>query len=153
MIQDEEERFLEVRVRGKNPVLFAAMRLKFLEKAQEMLDTVINFDTNATMRDEAKKFSSELLNYAHETLRKKGYENIKILEEINKMQAESNRQYAEIRKLNAESRAIELKNMISELKLSIGMIKVFAHNENDEASILFMKNIEDFYQFISKCSL
>jgi hypothetical protein len=147
MLEEEENKeFVQIRLKGKNAPLWERLRNKFLKKVEDLLDTVINFEDNTSIKDEAKQFSTDLIKFAKEKLRKAGYENEKLLAEVEDLYAKARKSNAETRKLNAEAREIELKNKLREIKLGLALMKALLTGEPDEESILFLKKIDAFLE-------
>lgn len=149
----QRKEVLKVDVAGKDKILWASLKDKFFLQAQKLLDTVINFEDNTTVADEAKQFSTELIKFAKEKLKKAGYENEKTLAEIEEILSKAQRTQAETRKITAEAREIELGNKLKELKLSLGIMKAIHAGETDEESIIFIKKIDTFFEVINTYEL
>jgi polyhydroxyalkanoate synthesis regulator phasin len=152
-MEEESKTFLQVKLAGKDKNLWSKLMPNFLLKIEKLLDTVINTEDNTTIRDEAKLFSNELIKFAKQKLKKAGYENEKILAEIEEIYSKAHRDHAETRKINAEAREIELRNQLTELKLSLGLMKALRTGENDEESILFLKQVDVFFEVVNTFEL
>lgn len=144
MEEAEKKTFLKVEVAGKNKALWesSGIREKFMQLSTKIIDTVVNFEDNTTVGEEAKQISTELVKYAKEKLKRVGYENERIQAEIDEIYSRARKCEAETRKINAETRRVELETKLRELKLSIGIMKALLVGEGDEDSIVFVKKID-----------
>lgn len=144
MENTENKKLLAIEIKGKDPVLWQQLREKFIIAINRSLDTIINAEHNASIRDEAKEFASALIDHAKSKLKKAGIENEKLIADVDRLFVQREKQMAEARKINAEAKAIELKNTIKELKLSLGAMKVLMVGEMGEEDLIFTIQIEEF---------
>lgn len=137
-------KYLRVDVGGENDHLWAMLRHKLIEAISKLLDSEIDTSRHSTLRQEAEKFTSALLNYGKSKLLKPGIENEKTIAEIEQLYSLKQKNLAEIRKINAESEAIELATRIKKLKFIIDAAKIIMTGSDGKESLLFIKNIDNF---------
>lgn len=151
MEEAEKKTFLKVKVAGKNKALWETdIREKFIELFKNLMDTVINFDDNKTIGEETKEISTHLIKHVKERLKRAGYENDKILAEIEEIQARTKKTYAEARKISAEARKEELAQKLKYLKLKLGIMKAMLIEETDSESIIFIKKIDVLFEVLKE---
>lgn len=149
MDNNEKKKILKVEVTGKDKKLWQEMRGKLIIAINKSLDTVINQDTNTTVREEAKEFASALLDHAKSKLKKAGLENEKLLVEIDNLYFKREKDIAEARKINAEAKSIEIQNTVRSLKISLGGMKVIMMGEKGEEDIVFINQINSFIDVLN----
>lgn len=145
-----EGKFIEVEVEGKDKKTWQNLKAKLIETINKSLDTVINYDNQSTIRDEAKEFTIALLNHAKAKLNRAGVENDKIIAEIELTYSQRSKELAEARKINAEAQAIEFKNAVNNLRLSLSGMKALLIGENDNTDIVFLNQIDFLLNSISE---
>lgn len=151
-MEHEDDEILKIKLRGKNPDLWKSLRHKFLTQLESILETVINFENSGTVRDELKNVSSELLKFTKEKLRRPGFENQKVLAEIDDLYSSSQHKLAQARMVNAQAKEVELKNKLLELKMSLAIVHASLIGESDEESLVFIKRIEMVKLLLSEIS-
>ena len=109
----KERQLAHIKVKGKVPATWAKYRDTFMEKIQSALDTVIDFDNDSTVREEAKKFTSQLLDFARNKLAREGHEVEKIEAEVRQLYAQIETEHADARKTNAEAAKISISSITS----------------------------------------
>ena len=150
MEKDKEvKKVLEVQITGKDKGLFKQLRGKLVLAISQSLDTVINYEQETTVKEEAKEFASALIDHAKAKLKKAGIENEKLLVEIDNLYVQREKEIAETRKLNAEAKAIEIQNRIRSLRLSLGGLKAMMIGEEGEEDLVFMKQIDSFLSVLN----
>lgn len=151
MKKDKKE-YLEVRVRGKNLAIWKDKRAKLIEKlslaVEELMDKMIDPINKTTSREEAKQIISLGLNHIKSKLAKPGIENEKILAEIQQVYAKIEEISVSNRKNLAEAEAQEFKNFINRLEFSLGSTKILLHQDQDEDSVIFIKQLDDWLELI-----
>ena len=146
--QNKKKEFLKVSVSGKNKEVWSRMRGKLMQAVEKFLDTTLDYENSSTIKDEARKFSTALLDHAKEKLAKTGIENQKMLAEIDLMFSTKTKELAETRKINAEAQAIEFSNSVKQLKLTLGLSKALIIGEQGEENVVFIKQIDSFLEVI-----
>src|SRR5262249_21831890 len=131
-------------VTGQDPLLWQGLRSKLVEVINGVLDSVIDHEKETTVREEAKKMTSALLDHAKARLAKAGLENEKIEAEIQRLYTQIENDYAEARKKHAEAEAIELNTALKKLWLSVGLTKAMLIGEAGEENIVFSQQIDAF---------
>jgi hypothetical protein len=141
-------KFIRIDLEGVDGEKWYHLRKKFVHAIHKTLDTVIDYDTGGTLRDEAKKFTTELLHYGKAKLQKAGLENNELMAQIDLLYSQKEKELAEARKLNAEAEALEIQNNIRKLKLSIGGMKALMMGEAGEEEILFLRQMDHFLEVL-----
>lgn len=147
-MSENSKKILNVGVAGKNPETWARLRDKLLEVIENILNTVIDTERNSTLKQEAQKFTSAVLEYGKQKLAQPGHENEKIIAEVDYLYSKKQRELAEARKINAEADKLELENSIRKLKLYLMTAKVIA-TKDDNDDILFIKEINSFLEILN----
>jgi hypothetical protein len=150
MIDTNEKgtKFLHIEFEGINNEKWYHLRTKFIRALHKTLDTVIDHENSSTFRDEAKKFTTELLHYGKSKLQRAGLENEEIMAQVDLLYSQKEKELAEARKLNAEAEALEIGNNIRKLKLSIGGMKALMIGETGEEEILFLRQMDQFLELL-----
>lgn len=143
-MSEEQKEFVKIEIGGKDEHLWQKLRVKFGEVISSILDTIIDDTTNSTLRDEAKKFTSALLDYGKSKLNKPGIDNEKTLAEIDLLYTQKQKTIAETRKIHAEANNIELSNKIKSIKVALTAYKLVLLKETGSQEIVFVKDIDEF---------
>jgi|GEM_PF-1879129 len=156
-----EHPYVRVDVRGQDPAKWAEHRPRFiretipklLESMNKFLDTTLDYDEGTTIREEAKRFTSSMLDFAREKLRREGVEVAKIEAEISELYAKRLETIAHTQQLAAQAqeqrRATALKQLCATLALTRGMLI----GETGEEALLFGRQIEEFLRIIKELNL
>jgi len=145
---DKKKKFIQIEIEGKDENLWAKMRSNLMKNIQSILDTTVDYRTNSSLKEEAQKFTSATLDFAKSKLNKAGFENEKIIAEVNQLITQREKEQAEARKTNAEAESIEIENKIKNLKLTLISYKFLLLGEQGEEEMLFLKNIDEFLAVI-----
>jgi hypothetical protein len=149
-MSDNENKFLKIEVGGKDEGLWAKLRPKLIEAIESLLDFEIDAENHTSIKVEAQKMVSSLLDNVKSRLNKPGIENQKILAEIDETYTRKQKTVAETRKINAEADSIEVKNKIRKLKLKLAAIELAIKIGNPgEEGLIIMKQIENFRNALS----
>lgn len=124
--------------------IWIKLRNKLLDAITKFLDFEIDPVKQSSLREEAQKFTSALLDYGKSQLNKPGIDNQKSLAEIEELYSKAQRNNAETRKINAEAAAIELDNRIKTLQLVLAATKTMIVNQPGQESNHFITDIERF---------
>lgn len=147
---NQTKKYLKVDIAGQSQDLWQEMRFKLIDVINTFLDSTLDHQTNNSISDEAKEFTSALLNHAKEKLPKAGIENEKIIAEIDQLYIIKQKELAQTRKLNAESSEIEFSLALKKLKVSLGMTKALLIGESQKEDIIFVKQIESFIKVLNE---
>jgi hypothetical protein len=150
MMEDNKSEFIKVEVQGKDTSLWRTLQPKLIQTIHNFLNTVIDSERNTTIREEAKKFTSALLDYGKQKLEKAGLENDKIIAEVDLIYSQKEKEIAETRKIHAEADAIEFNTNIKKLRFSLLGIKVLMVGEKNEEELIFLKQVEEFISVIKE---
>lgn len=142
--------WLQVQVRGKDPDRWANLRAKFIRRLDKLLDSTLDSARGTTVRDEAKEFTSALLDFASAKLAKPGLEGEKIAAEIGKTFAERQTELARADKTSEEARELRIKNDISELRLMLGATKAVLVGDDSDEAVLFGKAVDAFLSALNE---
>jgi hypothetical protein len=140
--------FLSIEVVGNSTEQWARLRTKFLGAIDQLLDTVVDDKSNATVRDEAKNLATALLADAKARLAKSGWENDQIAAHVEKTYAEIETIRASARKVNAEAQSIELQNSVKKLRLLIMATNALMAGETDGEAVLLGKQMKAFLEVV-----
>ncbi|MDN5200168.1 hypothetical protein QQ008_02320 [Fulvivirgaceae bacterium BMA10] len=124
-----------------------------IQVVKEFLDFTIDHENKSTIKDEARVFTTALLDYAKQKLAKPGIDNQKTLAEIEEIYARRQRELAEARKTNAEAEKIEFETSIRKLKVALGSAKVLLIGKQGGEEILFLKQIDNFLDVLKEFEL
>jgi len=148
--RDHDEGFIHFEVGGKTDELWGELRKKFIKALHALLDSTIDFKRRTTVREEAKEFSSALLEYARQKLAKAGYENVLMDAQVQVLYAEREKKRAETRKVDAEARAIEHETAVKELKHCLMLTKAMLIGEDGQEALLLGKQVGEFLETIKE---
>ena len=95
-----------------------------------MLDTIIDTEKGATVKDEALDILKESIGYLKEQLKQKGLQNEEITARVTKLLAEAEYQRAAARKTRAESEQLEFLNTIRKLRLVLETQLILITDQN-----------------------
>lgn len=143
-MEKDKHDYIEVQVVGINKKTWSELKSKLSIAVSKALDTVINYEENTTVREEAKEFASAIIAHAKAKLKKAGVENQKLLAEIDLLYTQNEKERANTRKLNAEANEIEISNMVKSLIISLGGLRALSIGQEEPEDILFIKQIETF---------
>jgi hypothetical protein len=143
---------LEVRVSGRSLSSWREFRPKLISAINSVLDSVIDHHNETTIRDEAKEFTSALINHAKAKLNKAGLENEKIEAEVRKIVTQIETERAEARKKHAEADSLEFQTAVKKLQFSLMGTKAMLIGDASDEAILFGKQIESFLTSIKEFS-
>ena len=142
--ESQKKKLTKVSVSGADSVLWDKLRNKLIQVLDRSLDTIINYDTGATIKDEAKEFSSAVIQFGKEKLKKASIENDKINAEIEEIYTKIKKEKAETRKINAEADQINLDNQIKAIRITLGSAKALLIGSANNEDILFVKKVDAF---------
>jgi hypothetical protein len=142
-----------VDVRGKKPALWEGLRPKLIAKISAMLDTTIDHQRGTSIGEEAKQFTSALLDYARNKLAREGAEVQKIEAEISEIYANRTRSLAESAKLDAEAEAQRFQTARKELCMALALTKAMLVGEIGEEALLLGKQIDAFLDVVRELGL
>lgn len=148
--RDSETSWLRVDVRGESEGRWIALREKFLAQIGKLLESTLDHDRGTTVRDEAKEFTSALLDFAKAKLAKPGLEAEQIAAQIGKTFAERQTELARADKTAEEARQIRIKNDIAELRLTLGATKAMLVGDSSEEAVLFGKQLNEFLEVLKE---
>jgi hypothetical protein len=140
--------FLRIEVSGEDGELWKKLRSKLVQAITNFLEFEIDPIKHSSIKEEAQKFTSALLDYGKSKLNKPGIDNDKTLAEIEEIYGKVQKTRAEARKINAEASAIELQNVIRKLKIALGAARVLMVGSPEAETVLFLKEIESFKQLL-----
>ncbi|NOT51252.1 MAG: hypothetical protein HOP10_08235 [Chitinophagaceae bacterium] len=136
-MSEENDQFISFHVGGKDEVLWKQLRHKLVQAINTFLDTVIEEETQSTIRQELKEFGTAILDYGKQKLKKAGIENDKILAEIELL-------FSEREKKNAETEAIKFETSLKKLIVAMAGTKVIMRGSAGKEELIFIKQIDDF---------
>lgn len=148
----KREGILRIDVVGKSPDTWSSLRSKLLAAIGKVLDSVIDPEHGTTVREEAKKFTSALLDHARARLAKAGLENEKIEAEVAKLYAECESISADARKKHAEAEATEFETAVKRLKLALELTKAMLIGEPGEEAIVFGNQVQALLGVLSEAA-
>src|SRR5258708_18237060 len=114
----EKRTFIKVDVEGNDKSTWAKLKNKLTETLFDLLNTQINSNSGATVRDEIQRITTNVIAFANAKLEKPSIENQKLLAEIEQILANKAKELAETRKINAEAEKIELDNITQKLRIA-----------------------------------
>lgn len=138
----EKKDFLKVEVEGKDKSIWEGAKEKLMNLMSELMDTKINTYSDSTVKDELKRATSNVIEFANAKLIKPSLENMKLQVEIEQMLSSSAKIAAETRKTHAEAESIELANLEKRMKMVMGAARLIAIAEDNTEAILFCNNME-----------
>ena len=151
--QVPERRYVQFDVSGKDQLLWQKLRPKLIQALSDFLDTVVDYEKGSTIREEAKKISTALLNHAKARLAHAGYENEKLEAEVEYLYAQAEREYAEARKQRAEASALEFATSVRKLRLILGGTKAMLVGDTGREALLVGQQIDAFLQVVSEMEM
>lgn len=150
-MEKDKNKLIRVDVSGQNPDTWKKLRSKLVDFLYRCLDTPINAETGATVKDEVKDFSSLALKFAKEKLKRPDYENQESLARINEAFAKAEKERAlarkhdaEAKKIAAEADTIEFENMLRKWKFMLELHKGMFIGKEDEESLIVTAEINHF---------
>lgn len=149
-MSEKEKKVIKIEVEGEDKVLWKKLKPKLIEAMTKFLDVIIDNENDTTIREEAKKFTSALLDYGKQKLNKAGIDNEKTLAEIDLLYSQKEKEVAEARKIHAEADALEIENTIKRLKLSLIGVKLLMVGENGNEEAIFLKQVDEFLRAIEE---
>lgn len=150
MESEKAQKFVKIELEGKDNNLWKNLQSKLIGVINNFLDSVIDHKNESTIREEAKKFTSALLDYGKNKLEKAGLDNEKIVAEVDLLYSQKEKQFAEARKLHAEADLIELQTNVKKLKIALSSMKLLMIGEANNEEIIFLKQIDVFLQTIKE---
>lgn len=144
MKNNDSPKYLRVDVAGQDERLWTVLRHKLIIAINKLLDSEIDAVHHTTLKEEAQKFTSALLDYGKNKLLKPGIDNEKTIAEIEQLYSQKQKNLAEARKINAETDAIELATRIKKLRFIMETAKLIVTGNEGDESLLFIKNIDNF---------
>jgi DNA primase large subunit len=142
--------FLRVDVKGNSEPLWLRLRPKLINAINAVLDTVVDPDNESTMRDEAKQFTSALLDHAKAKLKRAGLENDRIEAEIRQLYSQIEMDLAESRKRNAEANALEFDTTVRKLRFALMGTKTLLISDESNESIAFGQEVDGFLESLKQ---
>jgi len=146
----EKKQFARVDVTGKTASLWQSLRPKLIKAMTDLLDTVIDDEQGATVRDEMKQLTTALLDYAKANLARPGLENERIEAEIRRLYGQMEIDRAEARKKHAEADTLEFNNKVKRLRLVLGAAKALMVGDDGEEAVIFTAQITAFLETLEK---
>jgi hypothetical protein len=149
-MSESKTKLTKVSLSGADTVLWEKMKPKLLIALDKFLDTVINYDTGASIKQEAQEFTSAMIKYGKAKLEKASIENDKLNAEIEEIYTRIKKDKAETRKINAVADRINFDNQIRALKVSLGGAKALMIGSRNEEDILLVKRLDAFFDVINE---
>jgi len=149
-MNDQTEKYIRIDVAGKDEKLWSRLRSKLIDTIDKLLDTELDTVRGTSIREEAAKFTSALLDYGKSKLLKPGIDNEKTIAEIEELYSKKQMNIAEVRKINAEAESIEISNKIKKLRFVIGAAKAILTGNTSPENLLFIKDIDSFLQVLKE---
>lgn len=159
MVDNQEKKSLiEVRVRGKNLALWRKKRSELMDRIREKaFDTFENIMAKqidpiekTSIKEELDQLISKSLSFVKGKLAMPNAQIEKTFAEIHKTYIEIEKETVEIRRTQAVAEREELKNEMIKLKWALGSTKIFLSSDDDEESIFFLKEIEEWEVLIEQ---
>lgn len=144
-----KNRLTKISVSGADPILWDKLKSKLLLILDKSLDTIINYDTGGTIKDEAREFTTALIEFGKEKLKKASIENEKLNAEIEEIYTRIKKEKAETRKINAIADKINLDNQLRAIRISLGSAKALLIGSEENEDILFIKRVDTFLEVIN----
>lgn len=117
---------------GKLTGLWEGMGPRLQLALNHVLDTVINTQNQATVREEAQNLISESIEHLKERLKKSGLENEELAARATKLLAEAEKEKSIAAKTKAETAALEFTLIVRKLRLLIEAHRAMAENKVDD---------------------
>jgi len=147
---DSKKSFINIQVSGESESLWKQLRHKLILTIDNFLDATIDYENNSSIRDEARKLTSALIDNAKGRLKKPGLENEKLIAEIDNLYLKKEREIAETRKINAQADELEFRNALRRLRLSLGMAKAMMLGEPSEENLLLSQQLDAFIEILNE---
>jgi hypothetical protein len=144
-----EKQYLQVDIRGQDPVVWEKLRSKLMIAVEDLLNTVIDPQRGMTLEDEARQLTSAALEHVRARLAKAGLENEKIEAEVQRLYAQTQGDLAEARKKSAEAEAIEFATATKKLRVVLGGMKAMLIGEEGNEAIVFGRQIDEFLKILA----
>lgn len=149
----QKKQIARIDVRGKDPRRWEQVRERLVVRISAMLDATLDHEDNTTVREEAKKFTSHMLEFARQRLQREGLENDKIEAEVSRIYAERTRELAEADRLSAEANEKRRKTALAELCAQLCMAKILIIGDQGEEAVLFGQQIDEFLRLVKEMNL
>lgn len=153
LLEPKPKQLARVDVRGETPKLWAKFRPKLIAKINSFLDTTADHERGTTIREEAKQFSSALLDFARNKLARERAEVGKIEAEISEIYAQRVKALSAAEKLSAEAEGIRIRNSAKELCLHLALMKAMLVGEQGEEALLLGRQIDQFLEVVREFGL
>ncbi|RPJ49276.1 MAG: hypothetical protein EHM19_00735 [Candidatus Latescibacterota bacterium] len=151
MVPSEETGgLLRVDVSGRTEGLWAVLRGKLIDAIVTTLDTVIDHKRGTTVRDEAREFSSALLEYARQRLARPEKENAEIEARIALLFSEREYNIERARSERARADAQELENAMRKLRVALSLTRAFLAGEEGEEVLFLGSKLDDLLKAIGE---
>jgi len=144
------DKYVKVKIEGKTSDIWEKLRDKFVDTIHDMLETVIDSESNTTVKEELVEFKTLLLNYGKNKLAKPGIDNAKTIAEIELLYTQKIKAVAEAKKLLAEADAISFETKLKKLHTSLVVMKALSSSTEDEDSLLISKEIDTLIFALNK---
>ena len=148
----EKQKYLEVRVRGKNPVLWKELRAKFIDKiiaiVEELMEEEVDSLHQTTGQNERIEVNLGVVKQIKSRLAKPGIENEKLLVEIQALYWKMEKVALSNRKNKAEAKSLELKNKLNQIEISLGLTKIIAVQDKSEDIVIFLKEVDEWMALV-----
>jgi hypothetical protein len=151
--ESDHKKIIRIDVRGEDHGLWAKFRPKLIAKIQEVLDTTLDHEHGTTVGEEAKKFTSGMLEFARQRLQREGLENDKIEAEVAKIYADRTNALADADLKTAQAEKIRSQIAKEELILCLAMSKMMIVGDISEEAILFGQQIDAFLCVVREMKL
>lgn len=148
-MEEEKRKILKIEIEGINEDLFYELRTKLMEICNKLLDSVIDYETGATVKEEVKKIASLSLDFTKSKLKKASIENDKLTAEIQEKFALVEKIKAETRKENAIAETIEFDQSLKKMKFSLLVYKALIMGKKGEEVIIYTQQIDIFLEAIN----
>lgn len=149
----ESMRIARVDVRGKSAKLWSEIRPKLIAKISKFLDTTIDHERETTIREEAKAFTSTLLDCLRNKLAREGAEVGKIEAEISEIYAKQLKSRAEAEKVSVETESLRRREATRELITMLALTKAMLVGDEGKEALLLGKQIDEFLRLVKELSL
>lgn len=150
---DNSGKIARIDVRGADTTLWATLRPKLIRKISEVLDSTLDNERGTTVREEAKQFTSAMLEYARRRLQREGLENDKIEAEIAELYAKRASELAQAESLTAAAEAQRQQTALRELCTCLSLTKAMLVGDKSEEAVLFGLQIESFLETVKELNL
>lgn len=147
---DEPGRILNLEVTGRTEGLWALLRGKLIDAIEKALDAVVDPERGTTLREEAREFSSALLEYARQRLARPEKENAEIEARIALLFSEREYTLEKARGERARADAQELENAIKRLRLALSLTRALLAGEAGQEALLLGSKIDGLLRAIGE---